>query len=556
MPTASEARTSGSRRRCRRRADGVKKKRTIPIFECGFLLLLQASRSFSWPLSAFGTSASASKPPPPPAAVAAVPTRFRFLREDRNYGGAYAYAYRPRRTRRPSSSSSSCLLLVSSSAEATTTTTTPSGPSGPDAGGGTRQPRRPEKRRRRRPPSRPRGRRRDGGRVAASTATAASTASNDVLLGLPQRLRSPDPRTQLDFARNGHAVLRGWLVDDGSNSRKDDDDDARIESEKNNKSGIADATTRAGSAATTKKKRTEAAGTTETIRRLRRELSEYARRRELEAWRQKVHVAASSSSSIAGAAEGNGVAALAAPLATVQECRRELRRLLTGGDGEADAPPLPFLQYFHTRRSLPLVDEVCRLLAEPAAQLLGVESVRAYQDSLFWKRAEDGPTPWHVDARMAPFDTSAILTFWIPLHDVAADGGGLAFCSKTHADYALPYWNGGPESWPDGMLEDRYSETDVVDYMPLAEGDVTVHHGWTMHCADPSSSRSDRMALAVSYVDARAPVRDLNLPQGCGDDEDAWSYRDWIRDVPVGSRDWDHELVPILWPPPQASVSP
>lgn len=33
-----------------------------------------------------------------------------------------------------------------------------------------------------------------------------------------------------------------------------------------------------------------------------------------------------------------------------------------------------------------------------------------------------------------------------------------------------------------------------------------------------------------------------------GDNEDAWSYKEWVRDVPVNTYEWNHKLVPIVWP--------
>ena len=59
---------------------------------------------------------------------------------------------------------------------------------------------------------------------------------------------------------------------------------------------------------------------------------------------------------------------------------------------------------------------------------------------------------------------------------------------------------------------------------------------------------ADRLALAISYVDARAPVRDNVLRDGDhGDDEDQWSYADWVKEVPPG-KEFEHPLVPIVWP--------
>jgi hypothetical protein len=163
-----------------------------------------------------------------------------------------------------------------------------------------------------------------------------------------------------------------------------------------------------------------------------------------------------------------------------------------------------------------------------------------------------------------------MITFWIPLQSVKQSG--LIFCSKSHNDFALPYWNDIVSAENDPMspwnnLEDRYPPSACCHHMPLAVGDVTVHSGWTLHCADAlvpiddnTSTRkhdmqhedTDRLALAITFVDALAPVRDPNslmMLNTKSDKEDLWSYQDWIHDVQYNISRWDHPLVPILWPP-------
>lgn len=269
-----------------------------------------------------------------------------------------------------------------------------------------------------------------------------------------------------------------------------------------------------------------------TLKTLRKKILRLAADEELKAWRQKVQVASDSNE-------------LAASCLTVEDCKAELRSL-------GITASLPFLQYFNTWRSLPEVRDLAYSLGEAASILLDVPTIRLYQDSIFWKRTADGPTPWHADARMAPFDTSHMLTFWIPLQAVPADGTGLMFCSKSHSDFALPYWNplndsGGeqPSEWD--HLESRYPKR-IVDYMPLSLGDVTCHSGWTLHCANGNEGGADRTALAISYVDAKAEIREDALDDsGTGDNEDKWGYQDWVHSVEPRKR-FKHDLVPIVWP--------
>jgi ectoine hydroxylase-related dioxygenase (phytanoyl-CoA dioxygenase family) len=290
--------------------------------------------------------------------------------------------------------------------------------------------------------------------------------------------------SQLDYARNGHAVLRNCV--DSS-----------------------------------------------TLQKIRRQVLDIAADQELKAWRQKVQVASDS-------------AELAASCRTVEDCQKHLESL-------GITASLPFLQYFNTWRMLSEVKELAYALGEAASVLLDVPTVRLYQDSVFWKRSTDGQTPWHADARMAPFDTSHLLTFWIPLEDIPSDGTALMFCSKSHSDLALPYWNPlltgdnatATSEWD--RLEHRYPQR-IVDYMPLAMGDVTVHSGWTLHCANGNDGGSDRVALAISYVDAKAELRaDALDDAGKGDNEDKWSYQDWAHSVKP-RKPFKHDLVPIVWP--------
>lgn len=64
------------------------------------------------------------------------------------------------------------------------------------------------------------------------------------------------------------------------------------------------------------------------------------------------------------------------------------------------------------------------------------------QDALFVKRFGHGPTRWHSDLNMAPFESNDFITFWIPLTAVLHnDEGGtsLSYASGSHTDFALLY---------------------------------------------------------------------------------------------------------------------
>eukprot|EP01082_Thalassiosira_pseudonana_P004841 g4162.t1 g4162 contig15:471547-472989(-) len=334
------------------------------------------------------------------------------------------------------------------------------------------------------------------------------TMKKDLLEGLSSDISL---NTQLDYCRNGHSALRSFLPP-------------------------------------------------ALVQQLKDELVPYATSHALSAWRQKVEVQLADSSDDY---YRQNARTIAGKIGSIVECQEFIESL--GMDPLSD---LPFLQHFNTWRTeksnTPTVRELCLspYLAESASILMDVPTVRLYQDSLFHKRPGDGWTPWHSDARMAPFDTSNMITFWIPLQQVPKpeEGGtGLLFVDGSHSDFALPYWNGADDAEYD-RLEVRYggaNDDGVSHHMPLNVGDVTVHNGWTLHCADAADLMEEdenRYAYAVTFVCGRAEVRENVLSDDSkggstpkGDKEDVWSFRSWVEEVKPRS-EFSNPSVPIVWP--------
>jgi len=199
----------------------------------------------------------------------------------------------------------------------------------------------------------------------------------------------------------------------------------------------------------------------------------------------------------------------------------------------------PFLQLFNTWRTN---EEAARFilhreLGKVASQLLDVPRVRLYQDSLFVKEPGCGPTEWHSDLRMAPFCSNELVTCWIPLQSVKRQeegGTGLSYASRSHVDFALPFWFG--KGFDDFDLDERYI---VTDHGEMAIGDASWHHGWTLHAAPPNLTKSTRLALSLSFVADGAPLLP-NDAQGrfevggewglvrVPDTEDSPSYAPWL----------------------------
>ena len=82
-------------------------------------------------------------------------------------------------------------------------------------------------------------------------------------------------------------------------------------------------------------------------------------------------------------------------------------------------------------------------LAATAAALLGAPRLRLYQDCVFVKQPGYGATNWHSDLRMAPLDTNALATAWIPLRPIQARARGSALA---------PCFSGLPDAAHAGLL--------------------------------------------------------------------------------------------------------
>jgi hypothetical protein len=205
---------------------------------------------------------------------------------------------------------------------------------------------------------------------------------------------------------------------------------------------------------------------------------------------------------------------------------------------------IPFLQSFNLHRTCPTFSRLATspTLAALACKLLSTSSVRLYQDTLFLKRKGDHETKWHTDCKMAPFFTNNLITFWVPLTPIAKEGG-LLYADTSHRDCALHYWI--DRSKVDKLdLTGRYVES---DHGCIELGDVSAHHGWTLHYGNPNLTTEDRYAYSVTYVDADATIRDtFGMKKDRGDAEDEESYKDWIGVIERGTSFGDNSFMPIV----------
>ena len=149
-----------------------------------------------------------------------------------------------------------------------------------------------------------------------------------------------------------------------------------------------------------------------------------------------------------------------------------------------------------------------RRIAEIAAALLGVWSVRLYHDNALAKEPGCGRTPWHYDDDHFPIATKNVVTAWIPLQAVPRSMGPLAFAVGMDAWRLV---ESVPFSKFDSSYDRRVAEVFAaegveVDDGPFALGEVSFHHALSFHTAGPNRTSDSRMVLATTYFEDGAKV--------------------------------------------------
>jgi hypothetical protein len=193
------------------------------------------------------------------------------------------------------------------------------------------------------------------------------------------------------------------------------------------------------------------------------------------------------------------------------------------------------------------------LLGAIAAKLTGSDAIRLLDDQLVYKpsKSEDATstiTGWHADrAYWSTCTSEKLTTAWIPLHDVSRDRGPLVVMVGSHR------WDGvqdvrdfNKQNLTDLEQGFRAKGKDVrVVPMTLKKGQVSFHHGWTVHASYPNTSGQPRVSFAVHLQDGDNRYRPYRTPAG----REIHIFDEKLcRKLPNGDPDFsDPAVFPTLW---------
>jgi len=130
------------------------------------------------------------------------------------------------------------------------------------------------------------------------------------------------------------------------------------------------------------------------------------------------------------------------------------------------------------------------------------------------------PTPPHQDNHYFNLEPPSVLTIWLAVDPVDEENGCLRYLPGSHLRGRRPHAQSNVLGFSQGITDygpaDRTREVTIA----LEPGDAAVHHGWTVHRADPNRSTTrQRRSFALVFKGAGARV----------DEEGFRRYQDQLR---------------------------
>ena len=108
---------------------------------------------------------------------------------------------------------------------------------------------------------------------------------------------------------------------------------------------------------------------------------------------------------------------------------------------------------------------------------------------------------WHQDLTYWGFDGDQQVSMWLALSPATAESGCMRMVPGSHINGPLPHDIVSDSSnvlLQGQRVSDVAEETAVL--CPLAPGQASFHHGWTLHASLPNRSADRRIGLNVQYL--------------------------------------------------------
>ncbi|MEB3293437.1 MAG: phytanoyl-CoA dioxygenase family protein [Synechococcales bacterium] len=192
------------------------------------------------------------------------------------------------------------------------------------------------------------------------------------------------------------------------------------------------------------------------------------------------------------------------------------------------------------------------IVAGTAARLSRSKAMRLLEEQIIYKPGPvtdwTGTVGWHTDLAYCSYCTSdKILTAWIPLVDCDETMGAVTYFDGSHQWEEFRDLKQFQQTDLDS-LETRLSEAGRPIHkvtMNLKRGQMSFHHGWTIHGSSPNRSDRPRIVMAIHFQPDGNAFQPVPNPKGGL----FHHYLDpFCRKLPNGYPDYqDSSVYPLLW---------
>ncbi len=141
-------------------------------------------------------------------------------------------------------------------------------------------------------------------------------------------------------------------------------------------------------------------------------------------------------------------------------------------------------------------------LAEMAASLMGEARLLLWQDQALYKEPGGRVTTAHQDQPFWPIGDAPLISAWIPLVDVTAELGAMAYVPGSHKAGRLRPVDITHSTEPYDILSDPALGGAEPQTVTAPAGSVIWHDGYTVHEANPNRSNDIRKAFTIVYLAA------------------------------------------------------
>ncbi len=167
-------------------------------------------------------------------------------------------------------------------------------------------------------------------------------------------------------------------------------------------------------------------------------------------------------------------------------------------------PPLADLRRTNAHLVFTLVDELvhdARIL-DAVEPLLGPDLLLWDSDLIIKEPQTPGFISWHQDLRYMGIQPLDSLTAWLALSSATGDMGCMRFLPGSHQHGLFEHVDTHADT---NLLTRGQTVTEGVDESiavagPLKAGEMSIHHGLTLHASEPNRSAHRRVGLAMRFL--------------------------------------------------------